>query len=470
MRRLPPLFFARVPARFGPRLVAVLSVTTVGFVWINSPGAIGAGVAQPPPPAPPLAQQVSDVGAQLISAGNAVAVAQAAVDAADDQLPAAEQALAAAQSANAAAQENEKAAQAAVVQAEADVAAQQAVLGRSAEQIAGTNVLVAHLAREAYKSGGQAPQEIEILLQSRSPASFADQIQVIKRTARGNNQALANLRAAQKAQRQALETLTRTQQSLATRQASAREQAAAAEATRQRAGVAQANVQSVIQERQTQLDSVSRQRGEVTALYKRLLAQQQDEMVAAAKAQKAADAAAAKKAAEQAAKEKQAGKAPAKAPADTPAKTPAKAPVKAPTPPPVAPGSGGYVSTVGTGRSAKAAIAWALSLVGNGRSYHNQCLRFVDDAYAVSHGRTGTAIGQYNRALAAGYAHPGDRKPPIGAQLFWRTSNPARHIALYAGAGMVISSDADSGAIGFVPFSAIDSWGPYLGWASPYYP
>lgn len=123
----------------------------------------------------------------------------------------------------------------------------------------------------------------------------------------------------------------------------------------------------------------------------------------------------------------------------------------------------------GTTHSARAAVSrlkrWAAGGVGG---YHNQCLRLADDAYGVVSGRTSTALAQWGRARRAGVAHPGSRDIPLGAQMFWRSSHPAGHVATYVGDGKVVSN-LPGGAVAVVKWRAMDEWGPYLGWAPPYY-
>ena len=129
-----------------------------------------------------------------------------------------------------------------------------------------------------------------------------------------------------------------------------------------------------------------------------------------------------------------------------------------------------YVTgSVGVGRSPKAAVQWALQYLGAGTEFNGQCLRFVDQAYAATGRQQMRAIDQWTAALGAGKGHPGDTNPPIGAQVFWLSSNPARHIAIYAGQGMVISTGVNGGRVGLVPWDYFAGYGPYLGWASPYY-
>ncbi|MCB0898218.1 MAG: hypothetical protein H6528_03935 [Actinobacteria bacterium] len=102
------------------------------------------------------------------------------------------------------------------------------------------------------------------------------------------------------------------------------------------------------------------------------------------------------------------------------------------------------------------------------RGYHNQCLRLADNAYQPKGNRTGTALSQWHRAKRKGFAHPGNRRPPVGAQMFWRTSNPAGHIATYVGNGKAVTN-MPGGAVKKINWKKMNSWGRYLGWAEPYY-
>lgn len=120
-------------------------------------------------------------------------------------------------------------------------------------------------------------------------------------------------------------------------------------------------------------------------------------------------------------------------------------------------------------RSSSQAVDWALGWVGEGSEYNGRCLAFVDDSYQPRGYRVGTAIAQWIRARDDGFGHKADREPPIGAQVFWRSGNPARHIALYIGEGLVISTGITSGRVGIVTMETMDRWGPYIGWAPPYY-
>jgi hypothetical protein len=92
----------------------------------------------------------------------------------------------------------------------------------------------------------------------------------------------------------------------------------------------------------------------------------------------------------------------------------------------------------------------------------------ADNAYQPKRGRTSTALSQWNRAKRHGYGHPRDTNPPVGAQMFWKTSNPAGHIATYVGNGKAVTN-MPGGKVKKIDWKKMNSWGPYLGWAEPYY-
>ena len=94
----------------------------------------------------------------------------------------------------------------------------------------------------------------------------------------------------------------------------------------------------------------------------------------------------------------------------------------------------------------------------------NGCLRLADDAYAPRGGRTGTALRQWYRAKRNGFGHR-NRYALIGAQLFWRTSNPPGRGHLRR-RGLVVTN-VGSGWVKIMSWRALDRWGPYLGWAEP---
>ena len=119
----------------------------------------------------------------------------------------------------------------------------------------------------------------------------------------------------------------------------------------------------------------------------------------------------------------------------------------------------------------------ALDMAKNGGSgWHDRCQAFV----AILDGRPSsgysTALDAWQTFEATGVAHPvtsGDGvAPPVGAWLYYRSSNPAGHVVTYLGNGQVASTDVFSnGRVGVGPASALTD-GPwhlqYLGWAPPW--
>ena len=127
------------------------------------------------------------------------------------------------------------------------------------------------------------------------------------------------------------------------------------------------------------------------------------------------------------------------------------------------------VRTFGTTKTPEQAVKtlrnWAQqSVIG----YWGQCLRLADDAYMPSGPRTATAWDQWHRARKAGLAHPDDEVVPIGAHMFWDTKNSAGHIATHVGGGKVVTN-TPSGAVEIMNWKELNEWGPYVGWAAPYY-
>lgn len=124
-------------------------------------------------------------------------------------------------------------------------------------------------------------------------------------------------------------------------------------------------------------------------------------------------------------------------------------------------------------RSGVAAAAWARSMDGSGynpvqrSSWRDWCANFAAQAY----GQTGYGLAYAIQGFER-WEHHADRNPPVGAFVYWRTSNPARHVAVYVGGGLIATTDYPrTGSVGVVPIGALEAagWGPYLGWARPPY-
>lgn len=124
---------------------------------------------------------------------------------------------------------------------------------------------------------------------------------------------------------------------------------------------------------------------------------------------------------------------------------------------------------VGVSRSPAKAVAYLLELAEQrADGYWRQCLRLADDAYMPKGSRVDTALNQWRRAKSAGVAHPKDPEPPLGAQMFWDPGHSAGHVATYVGDDMAVTNMPD-GTVKAVAWRRMNEWGPYLGWAPPYY-
>jgi len=124
---------------------------------------------------------------------------------------------------------------------------------------------------------------------------------------------------------------------------------------------------------------------------------------------------------------------------------------------------------LGVTRSPAKAVDYLMELAdARVGGYWGQCLKLADDAYMPKGPRLGSAFEQWYRAKDAGVAHVKDRNPPLGAQLFWDPGHSAGHIATYVGDGKAVTNMPD-GSVKAINWRAMNDWGPYLGWAAPYY-
>jgi hypothetical protein len=124
---------------------------------------------------------------------------------------------------------------------------------------------------------------------------------------------------------------------------------------------------------------------------------------------------------------------------------------------------------------AEEAVAQALRLVG-GHGYYQLCARLAANIWGRPRAGYLSAAEQWRQMVVTGNAHVGDRRPPVGALVFWETGGPYGHVAVYVGDGRIVSNDIGDrvpgeGGVYLVEFGLIESkWNAtYLGWAPPVY-
>jgi hypothetical protein len=118
--------------------------------------------------------------------------------------------------------------------------------------------------------------------------------------------------------------------------------------------------------------------------------------------------------------------------------------------------------SAGGSLSSSDVLAFAARVARSGSTAWNYlCQKFVRMAYGSS-GGAATAVDAWR---AARYKHTSGEPRP-GAIMYW--GGGAGHAAIYAGNGMVYTTDppgGQAGTVGLVPLKAIQAWGkPFLGW------
>ena len=356
----------------------------------------------------PTNSKVDNLQAKVKAASRAVSESKEAVAKSEAQLPGARAKVDDALAKEAQAKAKQMEAEARHEAALKEVAAQQKKIEAVKAEIEKIKVRIGAIARHNYISGAEN-QELDILLESQDPAEFATGMESVRRVSRVNAQLFDQAEELQRELDKQMKALQQLEHAAEAKAAEAQQLASQAAARRTDAEAAKQEVDALISEQKAELANGRKLLKKVREQY--------DELMASMGAPR------------------------------------------------------GYShGGKGVSRSAREAVAWAMQYVGNGAYYNHLCLKFVDDAYGATGERTGRAIDQWYRAKAAGKGHPGDRNPPIGAQVFWWSQNDAKHVALYAGGGMVISTGADYDRVGLVPWSYFDGYGPYIGWAEPYYP
>lgn len=110
------------------------------------------------------------------------------------------------------------------------------------------------------------------------------------------------------------------------------------------------------------------------------------------------------------------------------------------------------------------AIDWYKARAGD-TSYEGLCEKAAENAYGTT-GVWPSAIAHWNGAKKAGKAHPGDTNPPLGAFVYWNTSQYG-HVGVADGKGGFWASSV-GGAIGHG--GDLGYYGNYLGWSDPQVP
>lgn len=146
---------------------------------------------------------------------------------------------------------------------------------------------------------------------------------------------------------------------------------------------------------------------------------------------------------------------------------------------------GSVVVPPGTPADVATAVGRALDLVGTRSGFANRCDHLACLAYGFAHSGYYSASVHWYAMVAGGYAHPGDRCPPVGSFMFWATSHAEGHVALVVQADArcdpdrikVVSNDVLDGRTGFeggvylVSLAQIESGfvsrAGYRGWSDP---
>jgi len=114
--------------------------------------------------------------------------------------------------------------------------------------------------------------------------------------------------------------------------------------------------------------------------------------------------------------------------------------------------------------TAQGAIQWFQAHAGS-TGWEGYCEKAVENAWGTT-GIWPSAIAHWQGAINAGKAHPGDKSPPLGAFVYWNTSQFG-HVGIADGNGGFYSSSVN-GAIGHG--GNLNYFVNYLGWSNPQVP
>ncbi|MBC7630551.1 endonuclease/exonuclease/phosphatase family protein [Aeromicrobium sp.] len=120
--------------------------------------------------------------------------------------------------------------------------------------------------------------------------------------------------------------------------------------------------------------------------------------------------------------------------------------------------------------AARIARASACTNTVRGGTWRRRCLEFVARAYGYASSGTPTALAQFRLMESKGLIST-SKEIPAGALVYFSSSDPAGHIAIYAGNGQAFSNDyVRPGCIDLTPMSRMGAGGRYLGWSPPVFP
>ena len=110
-------------------------------------------------------------------------------------------------------------------------------------------------------------------------------------------------------------------------------------------------------------------------------------------------------------------------------------------------------------RTGQAAADYARGRVGDRMHAAGYCLQFTRENYPVS-SYYASAIDAWN---GANHRHPDDENPPVGVPVFYWSSSPYRHVAIYVGNRQVVTTYNDE--IRLYSWDAMEGpFGEYMGW------
>ena len=149
-------------------------------------------------------------------------------------------------------------------------------------------------------------------------------------------------------------------------------------------------------------------------------------------------------------------------------------------------GTGSVTGPPGTPVDVATAVRNALAYVGVTSGWHQLCDRLACRAYGYVGSGYPSAIVHWQTMLADGYAHPGDRCPPLGAFVFWNTGRPYGHVSMVVQAdpvgcdpntiqvtsnGVLDTATGNHGGVYLLTFARLDRMQlggqGYLGWSQP---